>query len=473
MRKVITIYFLFIVIVSIIASSIAIFVYINKKDDSHTKAAKGTPAQSTLSKIMKAGKIIMITENGSNSYYIYRDEPMGFEYEIAKEFAAFLQVELEVITPDLDKIFTYLDMGKGDFVASGVTITEKLEKKMLFTQPYMEAEQKIIYNKDKFPIEKIKDLETVKIHVSQNTKYHDRLLELKKSGLDIEVVVHDDLCTEELIRMVSENEDGVSYTVADSHIARLNRRYYPDISIGISIQKKEHIGWAVRKGDANLSDKMVQFFDIIKHNGVFNRIYEKYYGHLGTGFDYSDLKAFHEDVQTRLPKYQKAIVRESEKHGFDWRIIAAVIYQESRFDPKARSETGVRGLMQVTEEAAAEMGVTNRRDPIQNLKAGIGYLNSLYQKFHDVHDTMERIKFALASYNVGYGHVTDAQKIAQKKGLDGNRWASLTKTLPLLSKPRYYSKAKYGYARGHEPIKYIKKVFAYYDILKQKAHSAG
>ncbi|MBF0303872.1 MAG: membrane-bound lytic murein transglycosylase MltF [Desulfamplus sp.] len=450
----------------------ALCVYIDHKSQSEiNESIKNN--QTALSNILKSGKIRMLTENSPNSYYIYRDQPMGFEYELAKEFAAFIQVELEVITPNLDSIFSYLNMDMGDFVAAGITITETREQDMLFTQPYMDVEQKFIYHKSKLPIKSIDELPGRTIHVSSNTTYHDRMLELKNSGINIDMVVHDELATEELIRMVSDNENDVSYTVAYSHIALLNYRYYPDICIGISLYDKEHLGWAVRKSNTALSDKMIQFFHIIKNNGVFNRIYEKYYGHLATNFDYPDLKAFHEDVEKRLPKYQKTIIKESERHGFDWRIIAALIYQESRFEPTARSETGVRGLMQVTEEAAKEMGITNRRDTMQNLKAGIGYLNILYKKFNDIPDNMDRMKFALASYNVGYGHVLDAQDIARRYGMNPNRWDSLNKTLPLLSKRGYYSKTKYGYARGHEPVKYIKKVFAYYDILKQKAHTSG
>ncbi|MBF0113212.1 MAG: membrane-bound lytic murein transglycosylase MltF [Desulfamplus sp.] len=455
-----------------IASLIAITIHVKRRAQLARQEAESIYKQA-LTKIVRAGKIRMITENSANSYYIYRDQPMGFEYELANEFATFLQVDLEVITPGTDNIFSYLDMDRGDFIAAGITITEKREKEMLFTQPYMDFEQKFIYHKSKLPIQNIKEIAGRAIHVSKNTTYYERLMELKSGGIDINVVLYDDLSTEELLRMVSDNENDISYTIADSHIARLNRRYYPDICIGISIQDKEHVAWAVRQGNIALSNKMVQFFDIIKHNGVFNRIYEKYYGHLVTQFDYSDLKAFHNDIEKRLPKYQKTIIKESERHGFDWRLVAALIYQESRFEPKARSETGVRGLMQVTERVAKEMGITNRQNIAQNIRAGIGYLSLLYNKFNDVHDSTDRIKFALASYNVGYGHVLDAQEIAAIQGLDPNVWDSISYTLPLLSRPKYYSKTKYGYARGDEPIRYIKKIFAYYDILKQKATSSS
>ncbi|SLM32122.1 Membrane-bound lytic murein transglycosylase F [Desulfamplus magnetovallimortis] len=467
-------YFLLFITISLIIALTAFIIY--------TRRQESTPLDS-LSRILKSGKIRVITQNNANCYYIYRGEPMGFEYELAREFAAFLEVNLEIITPSWSDIFYTLDTKQGDFIAAGVTITDKRAQKMLFCQPYMTVQQMFIYHKSKLPIESIEELPGRTIHISDSTSYHERLLEIKESGIDIDMVVHDDLDPEDLLRMISEKEVApsskssssdkeISYTIADSNIALLNRRYYPDIRIGIPIHEKEYIGWAVKPDDIELSDKMVVFFDIIKSNGVYDKIYKKYYGNVDE-FDYFDLLKFHERLETRLPRYKKVIMKECEKYGFDWRMIAAMIYQESHFDPKARSKTGVRGLMQITEETASDMGISNRRDPVQSMKAGIAYLKQLYHKFNGVNDTLDRIKFAMASYNIGYAHVLDAQRLARRQGLDANKWSSIKKTLPLLAKKKYYTKVKYGYARGGEPVKYIERIFMYYDILKQKAHSGG
>ena len=390
---------------------------------------------------------------------------MGFEYDLAKEFAAFLQVELEVITPGWNEMFSTLEAGRGDFIASGLTMTENRSEKFLFTQPYMEVQQKYIYHKSKHPIKKITDLNGKTIHVRRNTSYHDRLKQIKADGIDIKIVLHDNIPSDELICMVADKT--IPCTIADSNIAMLNQRYYPDIRIGISLNERDLLGWAVQKDHFRLADTMVEFFEIIETTGFLEKTYEKYYGN-GEMFDYFDLKKFHERIQTRLPKYKPVIIRESRKNGFDWRMIAAVAYQESHLNPRATSFTGVKGLMQVTRRTAREMGIKNRFDPEQSLIAGIGYLKNMYEKFHIIQDHHERLKFALASYNIGYGHVLDAQRLAEEQGLDKNRWASLAKTLPLLTKRKYYKKTRYGYARGREPVKYIKKVFTYFDILKQK-----
>lgn len=446
-------------VLSIITASIAYLIYLERQ--------KPVPVEDALSRITRTGKIRLITENNANCYYTYRGESMGFEYELAREFAAFLQVELEIITPGWNNMFAYLDPELGDFIAAGITITETREQKMLFCQPYMDVQQMFIHHKSKLPIKSIEKLPGRTIHIRRNTSYHERLQEIRKDGIDVDMVLHDDLSTEEILRMISDKE--ISYTIADSNIAFLNQRYYPDIRIGIPIQEQEHLGWAVHSDDVALSDKIVIFFDIIKSNGVYDKLYEKYYGNVEE-FDYFDLLKFHERLETRLPRYQKIIMQESQKHGFDWRMIAAMVYQESHFDPKARSATSVRGLMQITEETAKELGVTNRRDPVQSLKAGIGYLKYLYEKFNGINDTRDRIKFAMASYNIGYGHVLDAQRLARSQEIDDNLWSSIQKTLPLLAKPKYYTKVNYGYARGGVPVKYIERIFMYYDILKQKAH---
>jgi len=447
---------IFAVILLLLLSGAIIFDLYNRKIPETPK---------NLDRIKKQGKITMITDNSAVSYYIYRDAPMGFEYELAKEFARYLDVELEIITPGWGSMFEFLNQGKGDFIASGLTITEEREKFLLFSRPYMTIQQKFIHHKLKFDIKNLSQLAGRTIHVREGTSYQERLEELKESGIDIDIRLLPNMATDEIIRMVSEKE--IKYTIADSNIALLNRRYSPEIRIGMSIQEEESLGWAVKKDDQELYEQINLFFEKAEETGILGKIYEKYYGHMEI-FDYFDLKKFHERITTRLPQYKKIIIRESEKYGFDWRMIAAVVYQESHFNAMAESRTGVRGLMQVTKATAKQMGIENRLHPEQSLKAGIKYLDILYEKFREMDNNHQRLFFALASYNVGYGHIRDAQKIAEAHGLDKNKWTSLKQTLPLLSKREYYKKTKYGYARGREPVKYIENILIYYDILKRR-----
>jgi len=293
-----------------------------------------------------------------------------------------------------------------------------------------------------------------------------RLEQIRRDGIDLNIVLHDNTSTEELIQMVANRE--IKYTVADATMASLNRRYHPEIALGIDISSEQPLGWAVRSNDPEFLNTVNDFLADIKSRGIKQKIYKKYYSNV-EAFDYYDVKKFHQRIDTRLPKYQDIIKRESRKYGFDWRMIAAVVYQESHYNPWATSRTGVRGLMQVTADTAKEMGIDNRLHPEQSLRAGIKYLHKLYQRFDEIEDHHQRLLFALASYNIGYGHVRDAQVLAENQGWNKNRWTSLEKTLPMLTKVRYYRTVPHGYARGWEPVHYIKRILAYYDILRQKA----
>ena len=418
--------------------------------------------------IQKRGTIRMITANNSTSYYTYRESPMGFEYDLAKAFADYIGVTLDVIVPEWDTMFEALNSGQGDFIAAGMTITEPREKIVLFSQPYMPVQQKFIHHKLKFGIKNIEQLAGKTIHIRKGTSYQERLEEIKASGIDLKIQLLDDVATEEIIRMVSEKK--INFTIADSHIALLNRRYYPEIIIGLPIQEKEYLGWAVKKTNKVLWDRINEFLEMAEETGLLGKIYEKYYGRTEI-FDYFDLKKFHERIKTRLPKYKKIIKTEAAKYGFDWRLIAAIVYQESHFNARARSRTGVRGLMQVTLTTAKQMGIKNRLDPKQSVKAGVKFLNLMHKRFDDIPDPHQQKLFALAAYNVGYGHVRDAQEIARQQGMDINKWASLKKTLPLLSKRKYYKHTRHGYARGQEPVHYVKRILTYYDILRQKGQN--
>ncbi len=420
----------------------------------------------TFRKIQRTGKIRLITDNSATCFYFYRGARTGFEYELALKFADYLDVELDVITPGWNNVFSFLETGRGDFAAAGITITEKRAERFDFSISYMTIQQRLVHHKMILGPDSIKDLDGRTLHVRRGTSYHYRLQELKEKGIALNYVLHNNVPTEELLRMVAKRE--IKFAVADSNIARLNRRYYPDLRIGIPLKHHESLGWAVRKNDTRLLESINNFLVKIKTDGTFKKIYNKYYGNIHI-FDYFDVKKFHERIDGRLPKYKDVIVKEAEKHGFDWRIIAAVIYQESRFNPKARSFTNVRGLMQVTSDTAMEMGIDNRRNPYQSIEAGVRYLKKMYDRFDDIEDRYQRLLFAIGSYNVGYGHIRDAQKIAEKKGLNKNSWHALEKVLPLLSKRKYYKHTTYGYARGWEPVQYVERIMTYYDILKKRA----
>ncbi|MEJ2168037.1 MAG: membrane-bound lytic murein transglycosylase MltF [Desulfobacterales bacterium] len=424
----------------------------------------------TLHKVLKSGQITVITRNTPHCYYLYRDEPMGFEYELAQEFANFLGVELKIkVAESWEGMIPFLNDGTGGFIAAGMAITPNRRKQVAFSEGYMDIQQQLIANRKNGKIKKLDDLTGKTIHVRRATAYQERLEELQKQGYNFNIQLYNDLPTEELIQQVASGDIG--FTVADSNIALLNRRHYPSAIMAHPISDLQHLGWAVHPKARQLRDKINSFFRAIKQNGRFNEIYNKYYGDV-EAFDFVDLRAFHRKVKDTLSRYSTFIKAAAKKHGFDWRLIAAQIYQESHLNPSAKSQAGARGLMQLLPSTARSLDVKDIHNPVENINAGVQHLKNLYDRFDQAPES-DRLQIALAAYNVGYGHVEDARKLAVRMKLDPNAWESLEKTLPLLRYRKYYQHAQYGYCRGTEPVIYIKQIMIYYDILKRQGIEYG
>jgi membrane-bound lytic murein transglycosylase F len=390
---------------------------------------------------------------------------MGFEYDLARAFAGYLGVDLEIRVPGWNRLFDALLSGEGDIIAAGIARTGERLALADFSDSYMPVRQQVIVHKNNYTIETVHDLAGCTIHVRQGTAYEKRLQAIQKEGIAFTIVSHRDIPTEELIRLVAEKQ--IQVTVANSNIALLNRRYYPDIKIAFPIEDEQHLAWAVRRKDKALAAEINAFLKAVKDNGNLEKIYNQYYAAVDA-FDYVDLKTFHQRMETRLPEYSRTIRSQAEKFDFDWRLIAAMIYQESHFDPAAVSHTGVMGIMQLSENTALALGVTDRMDPFQSIRGGVRYLDQLRARFEDIEDPRTRLLFALAGYNIGYCHVRDAQELARRLGLGGNSWQDMKTTLPLLQLSEYYATTPNGYARGKEPVEFVEKVLSYYDILKQK-----
>lgn len=418
-----------------------------------------------LSTIKATEQLTVITRNNAHSYYTYRGKAMGFEYDLAGVFANYLGVDLKVKTTRWRDMINALNKERGDFIAASMTITPSRKKMVDFSNEYLSIQQRVVVHKDNYTIKSLADLNGKIIHVRGDTSYEQRLSELQKEGVDLAIKCHDDIPTEELIRQVAEKK--IEVTVADSNIAFLNRRYYPNIKISIPIEEPQSLGWAVKKGEKALLSAINDFFNSIKTDRTFEDIYNSYYGNVEV-FDRFDLQKFHQSLKTTLPKYKSIIEKVARKYGFDWRLIAAIIYQESHFDPQASSHRGVRGLMQLTKRTAEEMGVTDRLDPEQSIMGGVKYLKKLHHRYEKAQG-FDRMLITLASYNVGPGHVADAQRIAREKGLNPYKWSSLEQTLPLLCYARYIKMSKHGYCRGTEPVRYVNRILTYFDILRRQS----
>ncbi len=426
---------------------------------------KWTTSQTPLEKIIKSRQITVITRNSATCYYLYRDQAMGFEYDLAKAFADFLGVDLKVqIAESWDRMVTEVMSNPQSFIAAGMIITPYRKNQVAFSNGYLATRQHFIVHRRNHRIRKIKDLIGKTVHVRRGTPYQESIEALRLKGIDIQLKLYDDVPTEELIRRVADGT--IDITIANSNIARLNRRYYPQIMIQKAITEEDYLRWAVAPTATALQARMNAFIHHIQSNGVFEEIYQRYYAKV-EDFDFVDMRAYHRRLKTRLPRYQKTIQNAAEMYGFDWRLIAAQIYQESHFNPMARSHAGAVGLMQLTENTANSLGVIDTYHPEENINAGVEHLKYLFDYFKEA-DGLDRLCITLAAYNIGQGHISDARRLAVQQRLDPNKWSSLAQTLPLLRYKKYYRNALYGYCRGTEPVDYVNQIMLYYDILKYK-----
>jgi len=418
-----------------------------------------------LDKILKDGEIIFLTRNNAHCYYLYQDEPMGFEFDLAKAFADYLGVKLKIKVADKwEEMIPSLKNGRAHVVAASFTVTPKRKKHVAFSNGYMKIHQHIITGRHECNIRGVADLDGKKIYVRKGTSYQERLEAIKKTGIDFEIVTLENIPTEELIRQVASGQ--IDITIADTNIAKLARRYYPGVCVGETISGEEHLAWAVNLKATELLDQINDFFQTIKEDGTTDRIYKKYYSGVDR-FNYLDIKSFHSRMISRLPKYAQIIKGASKQHGFDWRLIAAQIYQESHFRQWAKSSANAYGLMQLTRRTAKSLGVKNIFSPDENIHAGVRHLRNLHDLF-DKAEGADRLFLALGAYNIGQGHIRDAQRLARKLGLDPVKWSELSKALSLLSNHKYYKDSKYGYCRGGQTIRYVRRIMIYYDILKHQ-----
>ena len=419
----------------------------------------------TLQKIQKTGVITVATRNSAHCYYLYRDQPMGFEYELARAFADYLGVRLQVkVVDQWSDMVAALTNGSAAFIAASMPITPKRQTQVSFSDGYMEVAQRIITHRKNSSIKQAADLSGKTIDVRKGTAYQQRLLELQNQGIDLAIRLHEDLPVEELIQKVADGE--IDFTIANSNIISINRRNFPGAVSTGSINDGVRLAWAVYPKSKKLLEQINAFLNLIIKSGKFEEIYNKYYGDI-EDFDYVDLEAFHRRVKNKLSRYSPFIKAAAKKNGFDWRLIAAQIYQESHLNPWAKSQADARGLMQILPSTAKDLGVADLFDPVQNINAGVQHLKDLYDHFDDAQGE-DRLLIALAAYNIGQGHIYDARELAKKRGLDPSKWESLSKTLPLLQYRKYYMNTQYGFCHGNEPIRYIKQILIYYDVLKRQ-----
>jgi membrane-bound lytic murein transglycosylase F len=384
---------------------------------------------------------------------------------MAKMFADELGVELVLLIPDsFDDLLKKVTDNSAHIAAAGLTITPEREKIYRFGPAYQEISEQLVYNVDNKRPKDLSQLDGGSLEVVANSSHEERLKSLKSQYPDLKWKSHHKRESEELLQMVSDNI--IEYTVADSTDLLLNQRFLINLRVAFDISEKQSLAWILPKTEDNsLFLEVQKFFKKIKENGELTRLIERNYGHV-EDFDYVGTKIFRRHIEIRLPEYQELFENAAAKHDLDWRLIAAMGYQESHWDPGAVSPTGVRGIMMLTSKTAKDLNIKNRLDPKSSIYGGARYFKQIHNRISKKIPEPDRTWMAMAAYNVGYYHLQDARQITKKLKKNPNRWIDVKQALPLLAKKKWYKQTRYGYARGWEPVQYVENIRSYYDILK-------
>lgn len=424
---------------------------------------------SSLQKIKRKKVLNVVLLNASSSYYLGANAPQGFEYDLLSAYAKHLGVKLHITTAHTQK--EALELGKNediDIVSASLVKTKLREKELHFGPSYFEIQEQVVCNRTmlktaSFPRD-VEELSGLKITVGEDTSYSETIRALQNDGYDVNVSFTSTLSTEELLNAVSKHK--IDCTIAASNVYALNIRYFPEISMAFSISGREQLAWVLQKGSNELEADMYAWLNNFNQSGKMAELKDHYYSYV-LFFDYYSTKMFYKRVKTRLPKYKKLFQEAATRFGIPWTLLASISYQESHWNPKAKSFTGVRGLMMLTRHTAKLLHVKNRLDPKQSIVGGTRHLKQMLKFVPKEVEGENRLKFALAAYNIGLGHIRDAQSLAKEIGLNQNIWSDLKIVLPLLSEKKYYRNLQYGYARGEEPVKYVESIYNYRNILEK------
>lgn len=418
-----------------------------------------------LQKIKEKGELVVLTRNAATTYYESREGFMGVEFEIAKAFADSLNVDVRFVTKeDISDLFNSINNGYGDLAAAGLTHTEERGKKFLFGPTYQMVAQQLVCRRGGKRPKKFEDLVGISIKVPVHSSYVEQLRRVKKIHPEVQWEEVENTDTESLLEAVWLKK--VDCTVADANIVAINRRYFPELSIRFNMTEPEPLAWVIPNNAHALQEQLESWFDDYMDSGKLDEVMHRYYGYIEQ-FDYVEARAYQRKIKSHLPKYNKLFKSAAQHYNVSWTLLAAQSYQESHWRVEARSHTGVRGLMMLTRTTAKELGIKNRIDPKASIMGGAYYLNKLRKRLPESVTEPDRTWLALAAYNVGMGHIWDARKLAVKLNKNPDRWQELAEVLPLLTKKKYYKNLKHGYARGFEPVSYVKNIRNYQDMLEK------
>jgi len=454
----------------------------SQSDQFEFESRLSEPVSLDLDKIRERGSLVAILNNSSTGYFIYRGQPMGYEYELLTRLASELDLRLEIkLTSDIDEAVYMLNQGEGDIIAFNMAVTSNRQQQVAFTEHHNEVKQVLVQRKpenwhimkrheiDDILIRNPLELDGKTIHVQRNSAFVTRLENLSEEiGGNINIVqAEPGEDPEALIQKVAEGE--IDYTVADEDVAMVNATYYSNIDVSTPVSFPQKIAWATRSNASDLLKTVNSWIQSMKKEADYYVIYNKYYKSPKASL--RRVKSTYSSLSSdKISPFDDIFKQAADSLGWDWRLLAAQAYQESKFNVNAESWAGAIGLMQLLPETGELYGVSDMYDPVQSLQAGTSYLSwldGIWTKY--VPDSDERIKFVLASYNAGQGHVLDARRLAQKFGKNPSNWEDVSYFLERKSEPDYYNDpvVEAGYCRGSEPVNYVEDILSRYERYKQ------
>jgi membrane-bound lytic murein transglycosylase F len=425
------------------------------------------PVQLDLDEIQSRGYIRAVVDNSSTSYYIYRGRRMGYEFEMLKTLASSLGVKLHLIVKsDIEEAFYLLNKGKADIIAMNLEVSADRKKFAAFTSPIGSMGTVLVQKDGPAKVKDPRDLTGKLVHIQKDAIFKSQLCSLQ-NDLGINLSVFEEKRNSDfLVNRVNNGE--IEYTVVDKVVALVKETHYNDLDNDVEISPKSDVAWAVRKNVPQLEQEINKWIQNKNKSGYIRTLYAKYFQNPKNNF-YRSQSSFSSLGGNKISQYDDLIKKGAEKLGWDWRMLASLVYKESGFDTTATSYAGATGLLQLMPVTLERFGVVNPNDPAESMMGGVNYLKYL-DKFWKgrVPESNERIKFILSSYNVGHGHVLDAWNLALKYGGNTQSWENVSHFLALKSDPKYYRDpvVRSGYAKGHLAVSYVEDILTLYDSYR-------
>lgn len=421
----------------------------------------------SLSRITERGELRLVTRNGSSTYYIERNQPRGFEYELARLVAEDLGVTLRVSTAfAMDDLFEALRRNEADMAGAGLTSTSERRNEYPISATYLRHRPQVVYRLGRPKPASAGDLEGMRVLVLEGSSHIELLQNLRLSlGIEIEWEAIKGTHIKDILDLVEQGDADVA--VVDSVEFRIQKNLLPQLDVAFDLAPEQQVVWYLTPhGDSeSLERYLADFLSRLETDGTLEDLREAYFGHVDS-LDRVGSQTFIANMQNELPTYRPHIERVAQEHQLDWALLAAIAYQESHWDPAAVSYTGVRGMMMLTTPTAEELGIENREDIMQSLRGGARYFKDLLRRLPGGIVEPDRTWMALAAYNIGMGHLEDGRVITQRHGGNPNLWADVMQHLPKLELSEHFSSVKHGYARGREAVRYVQNIRHYHNVLQ-------